>query len=72
MAGVRPCSPGPVVTDAQRRIIRSLGFSDAKETIDQKARDEYFKLLDEPLTDVSLAALAAIFGWSVGEGDQVC
>ncbi|WVZ76816.1 hypothetical protein U9M48_024747 [Paspalum notatum var. saurae] len=70
VAGVGPCFPKPVVTDAQRRIIRSLGFSDAKETIDLKAQDEYFKLLDQPLTDVCLAALAALSGWTVGEGDQ--
>jgi len=36
VAGVKPCSPGPVTTDAQRKVIRSLGFTDKDEAIEQK------------------------------------
>lgn len=42
VAGGKPCSPGPVVTAAQRRVIKSLG---GKEVIDQKAQDDYCKLV---------------------------
>ncbi|WVZ94677.1 hypothetical protein U9M48_040542 [Paspalum notatum var. saurae] len=63
VAGAKPCSPGPIVTAAQRKVIKSLGLSDGKEVIDQKAQDDYSKLFEQPLTDVDLSALAAIFGW---------
>ncbi|KAJ1257223.1 hypothetical protein BS78_K172400 [Paspalum vaginatum] len=71
VAGVKPCSPGPVVTAAQRKVIKSLGLSNEKELIDQKAQDDYSKLFEKPLTDVDLAALAAIFGWQSDHGDDV-
>lgn len=41
VAGGKPCSPGPVVTAAQRRVIKSLGLLNGKEVIDQKAQDDY-------------------------------
>ena len=62
VAGVKPCSPGPVTTDAKRKVIRSLGFTDKDEAIDQKAQDDYCKLFEGRLTDTHLVALAAIFG----------
>ncbi|WVZ55719.1 hypothetical protein U9M48_006344 [Paspalum notatum var. saurae] len=65
VAGAGPCSPGPVTTDAQRRVIRSLGMAESLKKIPPSAQDEYFHLLDQPLTEVRLAALAAIFGWTV-------
>lgn len=33
------------------------------EAINQKTQDGYSKLFEQLLTDVDLAALAAIFGW---------
>lgn len=70
MAGVHPCSPGPIVSDAQRRVIRSLGFTEDVEKIDQAAQDSYSKLFHKPVSDVHLVALAAIFGWTVEEGGE--
>ncbi|KAF0936041.1 hypothetical protein E2562_038348 [Oryza meyeriana var. granulata] len=49
-----------------------LGFTDKAENekISKQAQDDYCKLFDNPLSDSHLAALAAIFGWKVGETDQ--
>ncbi|KAJ1268539.1 hypothetical protein BS78_07G142800 [Paspalum vaginatum] len=68
VAGASPCSPGPIVTDAQKRIIRNLGCIEDSAKIDHKAQDEYFRTLDQPLTEACLAAVAAIFGLCVEEG----
>ena len=68
MAGVGPCSPGPVLSEAQRRVIRSLGLAEANEKIDEEAQDRYSKLFNSTISDSHLSALAAIFGWSVEEG----
>ncbi|CAN6315898.1 unnamed protein product [Urochloa humidicola] len=70
VAGAKPCSPGPVISDAQKRVMRQLGFEE-KEVIDPSAQDTYSKLFKPPHSESNVAALAAIFGWSVGEGEQV-
>ncbi|KAJ1279148.1 hypothetical protein BS78_04G132800 [Paspalum vaginatum] len=71
VAGAGPCSPGPVVTDAQKKVIRSLGFSVEQEKFDQDTQDSYCKLFGNTLSDAHLSALAALFGWEVGEGEEV-
>lgn len=68
MAGVGPCSPGPVVSEAQKKVIRSLGFQVVNGHIDGDTQDQYSKLFCNPIPDTQLAALAAIFGWAVEEG----
>jgi hypothetical protein len=55
---------------AQKRVMRQLGFEE-REIIQPDAQDNYSKLF-RPLLSVSHAcALAAIFGWEVGDGEQV-
>jgi hypothetical protein len=70
VAGVKPCSLGPVITGAQRKVIRSLGLAAKDEAIDQKAQDNYCKLFEGQLTDSHLTALAAIFGWQAERFDD--
>ncbi|KAJ1274641.1 hypothetical protein BS78_05G077200 [Paspalum vaginatum] len=65
VAGFKPCSPGPITSEAQKRVIRCLGFATDNKVIDQKAQDDYSKLFEGRLTDSHLAALAAFFGWQV-------
>jgi len=70
VAGVDPCSPGSVTTEAQRRVMRSLGFA-CKEKIDLKTQDAYFKIMGSRLNESHVAAMAAIFGWNIEEDAQV-
>ncbi|KAF0900886.1 hypothetical protein E2562_036705 [Oryza meyeriana var. granulata] len=60
-----------MVTDAQKRVMRKLGFTAEDEKITRQAQDEYSKFFDNPLCDGHIAALAAIFGWSLEEANQV-
>ncbi|CAD6246850.1 unnamed protein product [Miscanthus lutarioriparius] len=69
VAGVDPCSPGLVTTEAQRRVMRSLGFA-CKEKIDLKTQDAYFKIMGSQLNESHVAAMAAIFGWNIEEDAQ--
>ncbi|KAJ1257145.1 hypothetical protein BS78_K193800 [Paspalum vaginatum] len=71
VAGVGPCSPGPVISEAQKRVIRSLGFPVVNEHIDADTQDQYSKLFCNPISDSQLVALAAIFGWTVEDGLEV-
>jgi len=71
VAGAKPCSPGPVITEAQQRVMRHLGFEE-REVMDPLAQDSYSKLFKPFLSDSHISAMAAIFGWSVGEGERVC
>jgi hypothetical protein len=68
VAGADPCSPAPVASEAQRRVIRSLGFHVPKERVEPSVQDEYNKLFLGPISDSQLAALSALFGWTVDEG----
>lgn len=70
IAEAGPCSPGPVLNDVQRRVIKCLGLSHDVEKVSHQALDSYCKLFENPLTDVHLSALAALFGWKVEDGDQ--
>lgn len=70
VAGAAPCSPGPILTDAQRRIIRSLGLSGSTKKVDQQAQDAYGKLFDQPLSESHINALTALFGWTTDEEMQ--
>jgi hypothetical protein len=38
VAGVKPCSPGPIIIEAQKKVIRSLGLAAKDEAFDQKAK----------------------------------
>lgn len=70
VAGAGPCYPGPVVTAAQRKIMRHLGFEE-REIIDPSAQDKYCKIFNPLLSNSHARALSAIFGWEVGEGEEV-
>ena len=39
--------------------------------LDPKAQDSYSKLFGPLLFESHVSAIAAIFGWTVGEGEQV-
>lgn len=72
VAGVGPCSHGPIINDSQRRIIKNLGYSTDAARIDQRAQDKYSELFKTTINDVHLSALAAIFGWSTDKMDDPC
>jgi len=61
VAGASPCSPGPVLSMAQMRVMRQLGFEE-REIIQPEAQDIYSKLFGPLLSDSHVCALAAIFG----------
>jgi hypothetical protein len=50
--------------------MRQLGFEE-KELIDPEAQVSYSKLFSPLLSDSHIVAIAAIFGWTVGEGELV-
>lgn len=50
--------------------MRHLGFGE-REVLDLAAQDSYSKLYKPLLSDSHVSAMAAIFGWTVGEGDEV-
>jgi len=52
------------------RVMRQRGFEE-REIIQPEAQDIYSKLFGPLLSDSHVCALAAIFGWEVGEGEQV-
>lgn len=70
IAGSGPCSPGPVLNDAQKKVIKCLGLLQDVEKVSQEALDNYCKLFLNPLTDAHLSALAALFGWKVEDAFQ--
>lgn len=71
IAGVQPCSPGPIISTAQKiKVMRSMGFGN-QEKFSITEQDRYSKLFGESLSDPKVSALAAIFGWTVEEGDEV-
>ena len=70
VTGTAPCSPGPVLSVTQMRVMRQRGFEE-REIIQPEAQDIYSKLFGPLLSDSHVCALAAIFGWEVGEGEQV-
>jgi hypothetical protein len=44
--------------------MRSLGLVNDKVQINQQALDDYAKVFSQPLTQVHIQALAALFGWA--------
>jgi hypothetical protein len=70
VAGAAPCSPGPVLSAAQKRVMRHLGFDD-KEISSPNAQDKYCKLFKPSPSGSHVCAMAAIFGWEFGDGEQV-
>jgi hypothetical protein len=50
--------------------MRQLGFEE-REIIQLNAKDNYSKLFRTFLSDSHVCALAVIFGWEVGDGEQV-
>ena len=70
VAGAAPCSPGPALSVAQKRVMRQLGFEE-REVIQPDAQDKYSKLFSPSLSVSHVCALAAIFGWEVGDGEAV-
>lgn len=71
VAEAAPWSPGPIVSEAQKRVIKSLGFAAQNEKISQEAQDAYNKLFVNPASDAHMVALASIFGWTVDEGEEI-
>ena len=59
-----------MLSEAKKRVMRQLGFEE-REIIQPNAQDNYSKLFRPFLSDSHVCALAAIFGWDVGEGEQV-
>jgi hypothetical protein len=59
-----------VILEAQKQVMRHLVFKE-KEVIDPKAQDVYSKLFSPMLSDSHVSTIATIFGWTVGEGEQV-
>jgi hypothetical protein len=59
-----------VLSEAQKKVMRHLGFEE-KEIIQPSAQDSYSKLFKPLLSNSHVSALAAIFGWEVGDGEQV-
>jgi hypothetical protein len=70
VAGAAPCSPGPVLSAAQKRVMRHLGF-DEKEIFSPSAQDKFCKLFKPSPSGSHVCAMAAIFGWEFGDGEQV-
>lgn len=50
--------------------MRNLGFG-LNERIDPATQGNYSKLYGQPLAESHVVALAALFGWTVEEGEQV-
>jgi len=60
VAGASPCSPRPVLSVAQMRVMRQLGFEE-REIIQPEAQDIYSKLFGPLLSDSHVCALATCF-----------
>jgi hypothetical protein len=70
VAGAAPCSPGPVLSAAQKRVMRHLGFEE-KEIFSPSAQDKFCRLFKPSPSGSHVCAMAAIFGWEIGDGEQV-
>lgn len=54
-----PCSPGPMLNDAQRRVIRNLGLALGSEKIHLASQDKHSKLFENGGQACSVDILAA-------------
>jgi hypothetical protein len=70
VAEVQPCPPGLIISIAQKKVMKSLGFGN-QEKFSIEDQDRYCKLFGAMLSDPHVSALAAIFGWAVDDGDEV-
>jgi hypothetical protein len=61
VAGAAPCSPGPVLSAAKKRVMRHLGFEE-KEIFSPSAQDKFCKLFKPSPSGSHVCAMAAIFG----------
>lgn len=61
VAGAAPCSLGPVLSAAQKRVMRHLGFEE-KEIFSPSAQDKFCKLFKPSPSGSHVCAMAAIFG----------
>jgi hypothetical protein len=60
---------------SKKKAMRSLDIISEKNGVSQQAEEEYSKLFENPLSDIHMISLAALFNWSIPEicedGDQV-
>jgi hypothetical protein len=59
-----------VLSAAQKRVMRHLGYEE-KEFFSPSAQDKFCKLFKPSPSGSHVCAMAAIFGWDVGDGEQV-
>lgn len=57
--------PTNTVQKAQTVLMRKLGIIDTQQPMSQEAREAYARLFEHPLSPSHIAALAALFGWTV-------
>jgi len=59
---------------SKKKVTHSLEIIIEQNGVNQQAEDEYSKLFKNPLSDIQLLGLAALFSWSIPEfcedGDQ--
>lgn len=61
----------PALERAQCVLMRKLGILKEQEQMSQEDREAYTKLFEHPLSRPQLAALAALFGWTILEHCEV-
>lgn len=64
IAGVGVETPPQPLNPQKKTVMRSLGLVNDKVQINQQALDDYAKVFSQPLTQVHIQALAALFGWA--------
>lgn len=52
---------------SKKKVMRSLEIIGEQDGIDQQTQDDYAKIFGQPLSDLHLQALAALFKWSIPE-----
>lgn len=61
---------GPALQRAQSVLMRKLGLTKENEQITAKVKDAYARFFEHPLSPPQLAALAAIFGWTIPANEE--
>jgi hypothetical protein len=54
---------GDMSRRSTKKAMRNLGVIGENENIDHQVQEEYARLFSEPLSDIHIVALAALFGW---------
>jgi hypothetical protein len=69
-------APLATVQQTQQNLMQKLGLVSEHEVMGPKAREEYGRLFNKPLSQSHVEALASLFGWhmsdiehATGEGD---